>query len=157
PLLAAVHCRDDARGIDLGADVVDEYLWLWRIRCRFLDDDLNRWSMSSPGALEPVADLLGIADRGGQSDSLHVPSRKTLNALEDREEMPPAILGGEGVQLVDDDGPDVREERAVVHGSGDQHRFDRLGCREQHIGPFREDATAFALPDVPVPKTHGSP
>ena len=70
--------------------------------------------------------------------------------------MPAAVVGGECVDFVDDDGADVAEEGAVVDGGAHQHGFDGFGGGEQHVGRGAEDALPGRGGDVAVPEGGGA-
>ena len=72
---------------------------------------------SRRGGGQPVEERLGIPDGRGETEALDLTSRQTAHALQDREQVPAAIVAGEGVQLVDDDGLEIPEEHAGL-GSG---------------------------------------
>ena len=65
--------------------------------------------------------------------------------------MPAAIVAREGVQLVDDDGPEITEEHARLGSARDEHDLDRLRRGEQHIGRFPQDGLSPGGAHVSVP------
>src|SRR5690606_15719798 len=66
------------------------------------------------GSLEPGEQGFRVADRRGEADALHGAAHDALQALQYGEEVPAAVVAGEGVDLVDDDGPQAGEEGRVV-------------------------------------------
>ena len=61
------------------------------------------------------------------------------------------------MQLVDDDGPQRREEPLVVDPARYEHRLERLRCREEDVRRFCEDPAALGGPDIAVPQADGAP
>ena len=72
--------------------------------------------------------------------------------FEHGEQVPAAVVAGEGVDLVDDDGAQAGEERPVVDVGADQHRLERLRRGQQDVGRLAQDALAVAGADVAVPE-----
>jgi hypothetical protein len=70
--------------------------------------------------------------------------------------VPSPVVAGEGVDLVDHDAADVGEPPVVVDRLRDQHRLERFGCGEQHVGRLGQEAAAFWLADVAVPEADGA-
>src|SRR5690606_40208148 len=83
---------------------------------------------------QPGEEVVRVADGGGEADALQGPLGQPGEAFEDGEQVPAAVVGGECVDFVDDDGADVAEEGAVVDGGAHQHGFDGFGGGEQHVG-----------------------
>ena len=71
--------------------------------------------------------------------------------------MPAAVIPGEGMDLVDDDHAEVREQALRVDAGRDQHHLQRLGGRQQAIGRFAQDPPPCCLFDVSVPERRSPP
>ena len=71
--------------------------------------------------LQPLQQILRIADGGGHPYPLDVAPDRVLQAGEHGGEVPAAVVAGEGVDLVDDDGLHVAEEVPVIDAGGDHH------------------------------------
>jgi hypothetical protein len=71
--------------------------------------------------------------------------------------VPPAVVTGEGVDLVDHDSAKVAEELPVLDLGADEHRLDRLGRGEQDVGTLAQDALTRGRDDVPVPHRDAPP
>ena len=54
---------------------------------------------------QPVEERPGIPEGRREAEAMDLASRRAAHTLQNREEMPAAIVAGEGVQLVVDDGP----------------------------------------------------
>jgi hypothetical protein len=106
-------------------------------------------------SLEPGEQGFGVADGRGEADALHGAAHDALQALQYGEQVPAAVVTGEGMDLVDDHGPQAGEEGRVVDIDADQHGFQRLGGGEQHVWPGREDAPPRAGRCVAVPQGRG--
>ena len=78
--------------------------------------------------VQPFEERLGVADGRRQTKSLDFTSRQAAHAFQDREQMPAAIVTGERVQLVDDDGLEIPEKHTRFRAGRDEHDLDRLGC-----------------------------
>ena len=65
--------------------------------------------------------------------------------------MPAAVVAGEGVDLVDDDGLQAVEQHCGADALGYQHRLQGFGCGEQDVGAFTLDAAAGGRAHVPMP------
>src|SRR5690606_27436406 len=105
---------------------------------------------------QPGEEVVRVADGGGEADALQGPLGQPGEAFEDGEQVPAAVVGGECVDFVDDDGADVAEEGAVVDGGAHQHGFDGFGGGEQHVGRGAEDALPGRGGDVAVPEGGGA-
>ena len=101
-----------------------------------------------PAASQQVG---GIADGGRQADPLDGPPGHPGQPLQHRQQMPAAVVTGEGVHLVDDDRPQVGEQAAVLDLEADQHRFQRLRRGQQHVRRFPQDPLPRRRGDVAVP------
>ena len=66
--------------------------------------------------------------------------------------MPAAIVAGERMQLVDDDGLDVLEEHARIRAARHEHHLDRLGRGQQQIGTIAQDRPPPGRADIAVPE-----
>ena len=65
--------------------------------------------------------------------------------------MPASVVAGEGMKLVDHDGPDRSEELPVIDPRGDQDDFERLGRGQEAVGRIGDDAPLLGLGRVAVP------
>ena len=61
------------------------------------------------------------------------------------------VRAGEGVDLVDDHEPQVREQLVDRNAAADQHRFQALGRGQQQLGRLGQKVLARRLPHAPVP------
>ena len=102
--------------------------------------------------LEPVQQLVRVADRGGQPDALDRVASQFLQSFQDGEKVPAAVVTSEGMDLVDHDRANVGEVLTRVDLGGDEHRFEGLGGRKQHVGRVGEDRFALPLCGVAMPK-----
>ena len=73
-------------------------------------------------------------------------ARHPGQSLQHRQQMPAAVVTGEGVHLVDDDRPQVGEQPAVLDLEADQHGFQRLRRGQQHVRRIAQD---------PLPRRRG--
>ena len=64
-------------------------------------------------ALQPGQQLVGVADRGRQADPLERPAGNAAQPLQHGQQVPAAVVAGEGVHLVDHDGPHVARTSVV--------------------------------------------
>src|SRR5690606_20438319 len=102
-LLAVVQARDDGGRVVEGAHVVDRDLRRGaRPRGRGDDDAATGRARGEPGQ-----QVVGVADGGRQADALERSAGEPFEPGEDREQVPAAVVAGEGVDLVDDDGTQV--------------------------------------------------
>ena len=113
-----------------------------------------RWTSTCRG--EPGEKLVGVAQGGRKGDPLNLSAGEPADALDYREQVPSSIVTSEGVCLVDDDALHVGEPTLVIDTAGDEHRLDRLGCGQQHIGRLGKKAVAFGLAGIAVPETDGT-
>ena len=90
------------------------------------------WSRRVRG--KPLEECVRVADGRGKTQTLDLTSGEAADPLQDREQMPAAIVTGERVQLVDDDGLEIAEKHTRFRAGRDEHDLDRLGCGQQHIG-----------------------
>ena len=65
--------------------------------------------------------------------------------------MPAAIVPGEGVDFIDDDGTKVGKHSLFLDPSGNQHHLERLGGREEQVGWVGKDRPPRRVSDVTVP------
>ena len=72
--------------------------------------------------------------------------------LQDRQQMPPAVVPGEGVHLVDDDGADTSEQQGMVGREADEHRLQRFRRGQQDVRRIEPDPPALGLASVTVPE-----
>lgn len=70
--------------------------------------------------------------------------------------MPAAVVAGEGVGFVDDDGLHIGEPALVVDSPGDEHGLDRLWRGEQDVGWFGEEPVPLRLAGVAMPQADGA-
>ena len=160
---AAVEGGDDSGGVLGGAHVVEfDFAGWWPVfRCGWADPghtggDDAAGAVARVAALQPGEEVVRVADGGGEADALQGPLGQPGEAFEDGEQVPAAVVGGECVDFVDDDGADVAEEGAVVDGGAHQHGFDGFGGGEQHVGRGAEDALPGRGGDVAVPEGGGA-
>lgn len=99
-----------------------------------------------------MQEFLGVADGGGQSHALHGSSDNALQTFQDGEEVPAAVVAGEGMDFIHDDRPQALEERAMVHVHAHQHGFQRLGSGQQNVRTLPQDGLALWLGDIAVPQ-----
>ena len=66
--------------------------------------------------------------------------------------MPPAVVPGEGVHLVDDDGADTSEQQGMVGREADKHRLQRFRRGQQDVRRIEPDPPALGLASVTVPE-----
>lgn len=108
-----MQARHDFGGVRDRADEVEGHVGHGRTRGGLLGDELqvSCWRLA---ALQPAPDLLRASHGRGEPHPLDWPTGDTAQAFEHTEQAPTTIRASEGVQLVDDDGPDVRKEAVVV-------------------------------------------
>ena len=109
------------------------------------DGDVARRARGRPAA-EEAGNLGEWTLRRRQSDALRWPGRDLLETLQRDGEVSPAFGGGEGVDLVDDDGLDVGER---VGGVRRQHEVEALGRRDQQVWRAPQHRLALACRRVP--------
>ena len=93
-----------------------------------------------------------VADGGGQPDALQRAPGEAGEPFQHGQQVPAAVVAGEGVHLVDDDGLQAGEELGVVDVDADQHRLQRLGRGQQDVGPLAQDRASGTGADVAVPQ-----
>ena len=89
------------------------------VRC-----DNGRGPLPRGRPLEPGEQFVGVADGGRQPDSLNGVSRELLQPFQYGEEVPPAVVACERVDLVHDDGLNVGEVLPRIDLGGHEHRFE---------------------------------
>jgi hypothetical protein len=70
--------------------------------------------------------------------------------------MPSPVPRAERVDFVHNHHLQVREQPAMIDIDADQHRFERLGCREQQVGRTGENGPPPRIGGVAVPESHSS-
>lgn len=108
--------------------------------------------LAPAGALQPAQQLIGIADRRGETDPLHRATRHPGEAFQNGQQVPTPVVSGERVHLVDHDRAKLPEELVVVHGYADQHRLQGFRSGEQDVGAFPENGPAPSHGHVAVPE-----
>ena len=96
--------------------------------------------------------ISGLPDRRRQADPLKFPAGQPRDPLEDREQVPAAVVAGEGMDLVHDHHPQVREQAAGIDVGRDEHQLQRLGRREQAVGRVAENVPPGSRGHVAVPE-----
>ena len=109
------------------------------------------------GTLQPGQQLVRVADGRGQPDPLQRAPAEPGEPFEDGEQVPAAVVAGEGVDLVDHHGAQIAEELPVLDLRADEHRLERLRRGEQDVRPLAQDALPRGGGDVPVPHGDGAP
>jgi hypothetical protein len=152
PLLPRVQGGHDGGGILDTADVVQADL-----RRSFGPLRGRGEHHAGPGrpgaALQPTEQRVGVADGGGQADPLDRAAGQVREPFQHGEQVPAAVVAGEGMHLVHDDRPDIGEELPRVGERGHQDRLDRLRRGEQDVGPLDADPAALPSGCVAVPET----
>jgi hypothetical protein len=100
---------------------------------------------------QPVEKSYWIAYGRGEGEPLDATPGESLKAFDERKQVPATIVTGEGMQLINHDQAQLREQRPVVYTSWDEHRLERLGRREQDVGWWPQNLTARRIPHVAVP------
>ena len=103
PLLAPVQPGDDHGRVLQRADVVQLDLGLRAAASA--GRNTTRSPCAGPG--QPVDEHLRVPDRRRQPDPLKLPAGQPRDPLEDREQVPAAVVSGEGMDLVHDHRPQV--------------------------------------------------
>ena len=134
------RCRrgDDRGGVGQAADVVERHLGASRRCGRRVCDHRGRADAARRRAASASSSsgLPTVADR---ADALQLAAGEAREPLEHGEQVPAAIVAGEGVHLVDDDRRRSANNRAWSTPVRDQHRLQRLGRGEQDVGRVGED------------------
>ena len=145
-LLAAGELPDARRGLaDVGAEIQAKVAVCLRTR------RIDQPERSLARALEPLADDLRVADGGREADALNVAAAHRDQALEQAREVRSAIVGGERVHLVDDDGGEAFEDGARVGAGADHHDLERLGRGHQNVRRRLAEALLARVAHVAVP------
>src|SRR5699024_12191536 len=107
-------------------------------------------------APQPAQKLLPVAAGRGESDALQRPARQGLESGEHALEVPSAIITSEGMDLIDDDGTQIRELLLRRGEGGDQHCLQRLRGGEQDVRWLRLQSTALPGGGVTVAHLGGA-
>jgi hypothetical protein len=107
-----------------------------RFGARIAADEIDHLGVRIGG--EPALIGFGIGDRCREADAAE-PGRDFLEARHGKAEEVAAFAGGEGVDLVDDDGGEVAEEEVAVLVA--EEEAERFGRGQQHLR--RADALAL--------------
>ena len=111
----------------------------------------NGRALVPAGALKPAQQFIRVADRGRQPDPLDGVPGDAGQALQHGEQVPAAVVTGEGVYLIDHDGPQIGEHSAVLNPEADEHGFQRLGRGQQYVRRLPQDPLPRRGGDVTVP------
>ena len=152
PLLTAMEAGDHECGVVEAADVVE----CDRRDLGVLDRRAQDVRRPSTRRGQPGEEFVGVAQGGRERDALDLAAGEPAHSFENGEQMPASIVASEGVCLVDDDAPHVGEPALVIDAARDEHRLDRLGRGQQHVGRLGEKPVAFGLAGVPVPEADGA-
>ena len=98
---------------------------------------------------QEAGDLLARGDGSGQADALSGTLQEVIEPLQTQRQVGAALAGGEGVDLVDDDGLDAAQ--GLAH-SGREHEVEGFGRRDEDVG--RAGAQTAALGGGRVPAAH---
>ena len=85
-------------------------------------------------------------DGGGEADADGARFAEGVEAGEGEHEVAAALVAHEGVQLIDDDGAHVAEQRAAALGR--EHQVERLRRRDEDVRRVAEDGRACGLRGV---------
>ncbi len=91
-------------------------------------------ALAGAGPLQPGQQFAGVPDGGRQPDPLQGLAGHPGQPLQHRQQMPAAVVTGEGMDLIDHHRPQRREQPAMVNLGADQHRFQRFRSGQQHVG-----------------------
>jgi hypothetical protein len=130
----------------------DQQLALGR-RVRGIDDR----ALALGAALQPHRDLLGVADGRAQADALDVVARERGEPLDHADQVGAAVGAGHGVDLVDDDDPQIGEQPGRVDRLRHQHDLERLGRGHQQLGRLAQEGATLVAGGVPVPDEAAEP
>ncbi len=148
-LLAGVEPGDHGTGVGEAADVVELHVGGGGAAAGRAEDRRGRLVR-----LQPRQQFLRVAHRRRETDPLRLVSGVGGDAAEHAEQVPPAIVAGEGVHLVDDDHPHAAEEGPRLGGAGDQLHLQRLGRGEQEVGRVGPHPLLVSGRHVAVPHPH---
>ena len=115
-----------------------------RRRAPLVGDDRD-----GPGAAEEPGDLLARGDGRGQADALSGTLQEVVQALQGEGQVGAALLAGEGVDLIDDDG--LHGAQRLAHRTG-EHEVERFGGGDEDVG--RASAQATTLGGRGVARAH---
>lgn len=116
------------------------------------------WSDDAPcaglhaRALQPVQQLIRIADGRGQTDALDGPPGDLFEPFQYGQQVPAPVVAGKSVHFIDNHGPYAPQQACVVGLDADQHRLERLGRGQQDIGGLGSNALPLRLLGVAVPE-----
>ena len=97
----------------------------------------------------------GVADGGGEADPPGVHARETREPLDAAQGLVPAVPTEQGVDLVDHDEAQVREDPPDRGVAVQEHGLERLRGYLEDSGGVLEHLGLVGLRDVPVPVPHG--
>ncbi len=100
---------------------------------------------SEATAADPARNAIGRPDGGREGDPLHLPGGQR-QALHGGDEVDSALGVHDGVDLVQDHGPQPAQEAAA--GLGGEEDVEALRCRDQHLGRMAEHPAALRLGGV---------
>ena len=101
------------------------------------------------GSAEEAGDLLARGDGRGQADALGRPFEEVVEALQGQRQVGAALGGGEGVDLIDDDGLDGAQR--PPHGGG-EHEVEGFRRRDEDVR--RAGAQTTALGGGSIARAH---
>jgi hypothetical protein len=133
PFFPRVQPGDDERGVGQLAHEVHLHVHLGHTR--------RRAGHHLPGLVaaggEPAEQPGGVGQGGGEADPLHRRTGQPPEPLQQGQQVPPAVVPGQRVDLVHHHGAQAGEEAAVVHQPRHQHHLHRLRRGEQDVGGRR--------------------
>lgn len=78
-------------------------------------------------------------------DPLELAPGKPRGPLHQRQQLPTPITPGKGVNLIDDQDPEVAQQTAGVDPAGNQHHRERLEGSQQAIGRLAQNPAPCCL------------
>ena len=113
--------------------------------------DAGNHAVAAGAGGEERAHGLGVADRGGETDTPWLHARYSRQALDETKALPTAVLSQQRVNLIDHHVAQVAEELGDHGVSAHQQRLERLRCDLQDAGRPLHKPRLVRSRDVPVP------
>lgn len=151
-LVATVQPRNNRGRARQGPHIVKLDLWCNVVRRWRVDDAMRRFATGT----EPIDELLGIADGGGETNTLQLSPSQERNPCQDCKQVPAAVVAGKGVQFIDDHRAKVGEKSPMVEALRHQHDLKGFRSCQQKVWRLTTDlgtsaAYNIAVPDLDMP------
>ena len=113
----------------------------------------NRLPPAARSKKEPR--LLGIADRGGQTDPPWITASRPAQPFDEAEGLPAAVCPQQRMDLVYDDKAQIAEKRRYFAVLSNHQCFQRFGGNLQNPRRLTEQFSLLALRRIPMPARYG--